>query len=329
MESSLERAVQEVDCLAAIYGSDGSDSFVVYSEDGLLAARSAVDAVAHIDAGWRPPTLDIELRNLPLDAADGATASLRCKLPPGYPSVPAVATPTITGLRKCSAAHTAIVQALAQRAAELAEAETEAVMELAQLTQDLGTAQLQQQRVQSAAHTCGQAPPHAPPSLTAAAGQVTVFGRRWIWVHHIVDAQRRKAIMSEASERALGGYLKSGYPGIVVVEGSAAACVDFVRWIKGNKSRPGGFGRQWGHHVRGEINIDVCGSAMGVDEGACTDAEAARDVDVQGALDRHRRLPTQFTEVEEMATLGRECKACGLEDEFKEYVITSGAAKQR
>ena len=341
---SLERAVQEIDCLAAIYGSDDSDSFTVHSEDRLLAARSAVDAAAHIDAAWSPPILDIELRNLPVGAAGVPAASLRCVLPPGYPSVPAVVTPTIAGLKKASAAHALVVEALTERAAELAEAEAEAVLELVQLVQDLGTEQLQQQ-ADGAQHSAQAAPPAVPlPRAAAAAGAAqapAAFGRRWIWVHHIVDAQRRKDIASEARERALGGYLKSGYPGIVVVEGSAAACVDFVRWIKGNKSRPGGFGRQWGHHVRGEVNINVDvdggvdsgGGSAPADAGTGAVAGAGTEggVGAQGGLDldRHRRLPAQFAELEEMAALGRECKACGLEDEFKDYVITSGSAKQR
>jgi len=63
------------------------------------------------------------------------------------------------------------------------------------------------------------------------------LGRRWIWVHHITDAGRKKAIVKEATHLKLCGFLKPGYPG-VVVEGERCACDDFVAWIKGNKSRP-------------------------------------------------------------------------------------------
>ena len=80
------------------------------------------------------------------------------------------------------------------------------------------------------------------------------YGRRWIWVHHITSVDRRKCIMREARSSNLTGLLKRGYPGVVLVCGPVDSCDEFTTWIKGNKSRPGGFGRNWGHHVRGEIN---------------------------------------------------------------------------
>jgi hypothetical protein len=54
-----------------------------------------------------------------------------------------------------------------------------------------------------------------------------MLGRRWIWVHHIKDSDRRKTILSEARYLKLGGYLKSGYPGIIVIEGDVLACDEF------------------------------------------------------------------------------------------------------
>ena len=63
-------------------------------------------------------------------------------------------------------------------------------------------------------------------------------------------------------------------------------------WIKGNKSRPGGFGRNWGHHVRGEATIEV------------------------------RQLPELFAELEDdMGKLGAVCKKFDVEDEFREFVL--------
>ena len=119
--------------------------------------------------------------------------------------------------------------------------------------------------------------------------------RRWIWVHHITDRQRKEDIVQEAQERDLSGYLKAGYPGIVVVEGPKSVCDEFVLWIKGSKSRPGGFGRQWGHHVRGELEID----------------------DLQ--------LPQPFAALEEdMSVLALQCRQAGLEDEFLKFVMQHG-----
>jgi hypothetical protein len=121
-----------------------------------------------------------------------------------------------------------------------------------------------------------------------------MLGRRWIWVHHIKDSDRRKTILSEARYLKLGGYLKSGYPGIIVIEGDVLACDEFVAWVKGNKSRPGGFGRNWGHHVRGEVTFPSSGI---------------------------RLLPFEFEELEDMAVLGGRCRDHGLESEFLEYVM--------
>jgi len=68
-------------------------------------------------------------------------------------------------------------------------------------------------------------------------------------------------------------------------------CDEFVNWIKGSKSQPGGFGRNWGHHVKCEIEIT------------------------------NRQLPLEFTELEDMRDLAAACKERGLEEEFLEYVM--------
>eukprot|EP00557_Chaetoceros_sp_GSL56_P012156 CAMPEP_0176484612 /NCGR_PEP_ID=MMETSP0200_2-20121128/4550_1 /TAXON_ID=947934 /ORGANISM="Chaetoceros sp., Strain GSL56" /LENGTH=346 /DNA_ID=CAMNT_0017881103 /DNA_START=118 /DNA_END=1158 /DNA_ORIENTATION=- len=119
--------------------------------------------------------------------------------------------------------------------------------------------------------------------------------RCWIWVHHITNVGRCKDIVREAKERRLAGYLKHGYPGIVVIEGTTALCDDFVQWIKGSKSRPGGFGRNWGHHVRGQIVLD------------------------KGSK---RSFSNEFQDIgEDLASLASICRKNGVEDEFLKYVM--------
>jgi len=116
--------------------------------------------------------------------------------------------------------------------------------------------------------------------------------RAWIWVHHISNADRLKQIVIEAQQHGLGGYLKGGYPGVVVVEGQSQSVDDFISWIKGNKSRPGGFGRNWGHHVRGEARVEK------------------------------RQLPVQFEELEDdMSKFGSLCKEAGVDKEFREFIL--------
>jgi len=78
----------------------------------------------------------------------------------------------------------------------------------------------------------------------------------------------------------------------VVVEGQSQSVDDFISWIKGNKSRPGGFGRNWGHHVRGE------------------------------AFGEKRELPQLFEELEDdMSKFGSLCKEAGVDKEFREFIL--------
>ena len=128
-----------------------------------------------------------------------------------------------------------------------------------------------------------------------------IFSRRWIWVHHITDNSRCKNIVQEARNYCLGGFLKSGYPGVVVIEGPSNSCDEFVSWIKGNKSRPNGFGRNWGHHVRGQI--DGCDLKIMRSGGDLIESNS-------------------FTQLgEDLKELGEVCKEVGIEDEFLAYVM--------
>jgi hypothetical protein len=132
----------------------------------------------------------------------------------------------------------------------------------------------------------------------------TAFSRRWIWVHHITNNSRCKDIVQEANNLSLGGCLKSGYPGVVVVEGIKSSCDEFVGWIKGNKSRPGGFGRNWGHHVRGQID----------------------DLEENKMMLSQQTKNTEGTQKfyhvgDDLKLLAAACKESGVEDEFLTYVM--------
>lgn len=110
------------------------------------------------------------------------------------------------------------------------------------------------------------------------------ISRRWIRVHHITNNVRIKQIVTEAQDLKLGGYLKAGYPGVVVLKMLAASSL--FGWIKGNKSRRGGFGRNLGHHVRGETTC------------------------------AQRQLPEAFEQLEDdMGSFGALCKGCTMSSE--------------
>jgi hypothetical protein len=103
--------------------------------------------------------------------------------------------------------------------------------------------------------------------------------------------------------------LKNGYPGVVLIEGRSDDCQSFVTWVKGNKSRPGGFGRQWGHHCRGQIVLQSFSQWRLSSSGQ------------NSSLDCSNISSSRFVELEDMADLAKECKAVGLEDEFLTYVM--------
>ena len=279
---TMERAVREIEALQAIYGDDGAD-FIVHSSQELLTAQHALESNDLLSV---IPSLDVELR-LNLEEVEGSPrARLRVALPAGYPESAASASVSVDGLRR--AQQDQLSAQMSEKAKDLAgqEAVMELVIELNTMVVDL----------LNAAGSIESTEDESAVPLTV--DNQTGFGRRWIWVHHITNTGRKKSIVIEAQELKLGGFLKAGYPGVVVVEGETPACDEFVNWIKGNKSRPGGFGRNWGHHVRGEISVTS------------------------------RQLPLNFEEVEEnLAVLSAACKGCDLEAEFLEYVMQHKLSK--
>jgi hypothetical protein len=226
-------------------------------------------------------------------------------LVPGYPCRRPVSVTVLTaqgrGLTKNKQAQEELGASLQKRANELLG--SEALLDLVQACQDQMTKiLLVLDSENGSSSTCKKKNEiQENTSSAAASGQdstskLLLLSRRWIWVHHITDRQRKLDIVQEARNYQLGGYLKAGYPGIAIVEGPCHACDAFVMWIKGNKSRPGGgFGRQWGHHVRGELIVT------------------------------ERRLMNEFSALEEvMAVLAAACREHDLQDEFKTFVMQHG-----
>ena len=219
---ALERTVQEVEALEAIFGFE-EGGFTVHSSAQLAAAQAAVDeAGAAPEAGWAAPRLEIELR-VEIDLDDGGVAvvaRLRCGLPAGYPETScASVSVSIDGVRR--ATQDELTGSLTEKAAALLG--DEAVMELVQELQETAPAVLAADR--AAAMASAAAPEVAAPDDDG-------LGRRWMWAHHISSAARRGLIVKEARSLNLGGYLKPGYPGIVVVEGASGNLEDFVNWMK-------------------------------------------------------------------------------------------------
>ena len=284
---ALERAMNEIEALEAIYGDEynGSDAshFAVVSKSELNSARSVLegDVCAYDDKAI--PQLEINIVTcFENDDGERINLGLRCRLPPGYPeTTPVSVSASIDGVRR------SLREELSAHLNEKAESMigVEAIMELVDELREVAPSIIAKERsIETNGKKC---------NASHKVSESEMFGRRWIWVHHITDSARRKDIIREAKDLNLGGFLKFGYPGIIVIEGDSFACDEFVTWIKGNKSRPGGFGRNWGHHVKGQINFP------------------------RGT----RCLPIEFEELEDLALLSRVCKERGLENEFLEYVM--------
>jgi len=294
----LRRAVDEVEVLQAMYheDEDAASSFRVVSSSQFEHAHLLLEGGGdgtRIAAGRTDlPELEIEMC-IPIGIAlggevdgHGGGATIRFRLPSGYPdNAAAVALMSLDALRRSY--RDDIAEKLNERAAESAASGQEAILDVIDYLKEL-IAQYVEYDSANASSDVGA----AVPSVADEEGSAK-WGRRWIWVHHITNASRCKSIVNEARQLCLRGYLKPGYPGIVCIEGNGSKCDEFITFIKGNKSRPGGFGRNWGHHVRGHIE----------------------PADMQ--------LPDEdFRELEEdLAVLAKICRDCLLEDEFKEYVL--------
>ena len=292
-QEALQRTLDEIEALQVIFAchdEDGEDAypchFFVASEVELQTARE----IADLGACEMPPCLEVVVKvRLYLEIEDGedcvAPSSLRCRLPPGYPGVPASVVASIEGMKR--SVRDELSKTLNIRAFELTGEAM--IMQLVNFFREIAPEFWKRER---AAYVATEAEKEIKNEMSNHRG----WSRRWIWVHHITNTDRCKSIVEVARELDLGGYLKPGYPGVVIVEGPSNDCDDFVIFIKGNKSRPGGFGRNWGHHVRGHVDLPK---------------------GLEGSL-----LPSKFVQLEgDMAELGELCGGGVLKDEFMEFIM--------
>ncbi len=284
---ALDRMVLEIQAMDAICNADadendGEKGFVVVSHQALEQAQSCLDEA---DATDVPSQIDIEafVSTEACESNDGVR--LRMSLPIGYPTIHSASVTVLhTPKFVTRGNHDTLSNKLQATANELmgSEAMMSIISECRNILSDW-------ECNSSDDVTSSETKDDDTTSLPI---EPVFISRRWIWVHHIKNNDRRKQIVIEAQDRNLGGFLKAGYPGVVCVEGDPVACDDFVVWIKGNKSRPGGFGRNWGHHVRGE------------------------------AIAEQRQLPETFEELEDdMGVLGLLCRESNVGDEFREFIL--------
>ncbi|CAJ1930729.1 unnamed protein product [Cylindrotheca closterium] len=288
---ALERSVNEIDALSAIYGESSESGETDQDElDSCFSilSKQEMDVARSILRGEKAevPTLEVEISTgVQMDDGTSEKIILKCCIPPGYPDHPVIPTASSKGM------SWSIRDELSSQLAEIAESMvgSESIMGLVAELNEMCPPVLQRMQLNNESSSKSQE------TTTTSHGDGS-YSRLWIWVHHITNNDRRKSIMAEAQGLKLGGVLKHGYPGIILIEGRSNACDDFATWVKGSKSLPGGFGRNLGHHVRGQVQL-----------------EAEEEQQLCFASD--------FQEMEDMAVLGQLCKEKGLEDEFREFAM--------
>ena len=120
-----------------------------------------------------------------------------------------------------------------------------------------------------------------------------ILGRRLIYSHHIISKKKRSDIKNLASEYQLTGYMKIGWPGLLIIEGHDDDCNSFYDTI-----------RPWSWQylvVRGEQqeNVPTIGPSL-----------------PSSSIETFRRFQG-FTEVDDMSIVAEECRKVGLEDLFR------------
>jgi len=113
------------------------------------------------------------------------------------------------------------------------------------------------------------------------------LGRRLIYSHHIISSKKRADLKRLFVEHDLTGYVKIGWPGLIIVEGREGDCQTFCDII-----------RRWAWQylvVRGEMQEEVPGD---------------------GDLDSRRVFP-EFLEVQDMSIVADHCRRVGLDALFR------------
>eukprot|EP00956_Cyclotella_meneghiniana_P041002 scaffold211410_cov59-Cyclotella_meneghiniana.AAC.1 len=145
---------------------------------------------------------------------------------------------------------------------------------------------LQQQETQSMKSTYNTPASSSP---TSSHNHTTIrIGRRAIYSHHIIANSKRKDLASLAHNYKLGGYVKIGWPGIILFEGDETSVQTVVDEVKTWR---------WQH-----LSVRV---------------EESFDVNI-GTIDSYRKLPKTFVELGEndMSLLAQYCREAGLEYMF-------------
>lgn len=239
---------------------------------------------------------------------NGGDFEIRLHFPPDYPACPCAAT-VYRAATATRAEEKSLLDSLIAIATSTAARKEPALFDVLQTVDAF--------RIDTAARRAeGETPP--TPSRDAPRRPPCVV-RQLIYSHHIIAAEKRAAIATFARELELGGLVKHGWPGLIVVEGDRDDVEEYVRRLRRFR---------WKHfEVRGEESEHEAASAI-ARVGAAAEADggwaALQGEDTRAAaVDAHRRLPRGFEELgdgpEALGLAGSKCLAAGLGDLFKTF----------
>ncbi len=284
---NLERQLLELEALECIF----PDAFAHADTEALALARATLESVADgkdtagVDRRGAPPLVGVVL--LP---GLRVTLSLDERYPGHAP--PAVALASAAG-----AVGLALLQGLESdlnaRAAE--KVGEESLLYLVETARDEFAdllADLQAEETSEDARLAEMLAATEAADASAASADIPQrrFGRRCLYMHHIIATSKRSAVVRGALELGLGGVAKIGWPGVVVVEGDEAACQEYCRRLQRLR---------WKQcTVRGEETTDIPAGQT---------------------VDDLRRMPRGMLECgpNEMSRAAKVCRDAGLEDLFR------------
>ena len=136
--------------------------------------------------------------------------------------------------------------------------------------------------------TATSSPNKQQPTISQQSNNSKILGRRLIYSHHIISKIKRADMKQLASHYKLTGYIKIGWPGLIIIEGAEANCVNFYEDIK-----------VWAWKylvVRGEQQEKTPGNCQSIDQ---------------------LRKFTSFVEESDMSVVANHCRQVGLESLFR------------
>ena len=248
---TLQRAVDEVTALVAIYGPDGCDpdaptDAMVAETDALataervlaLASSSSDDDVAAVAAvaAREVPALGVSVSFLG-SRLRGAPVRVDATMPPGYPSkrapsfdVRAAASASLEEISELRAAGESAM--LDARGVEEEEEEEEDGAECVAPALDAIRARIEELDATLRRRAEDRETTTTTTTTTTTSTTSTTVSRRLLWFHHIKAKSKRKDAVAFARELDLGGFSKPGYPGVVVVEGRRENADEYVRRLR-------------------------------------------------------------------------------------------------